>query len=53
MKNGCPRCEKLPDSKLCDWCQLDMLSATADAAFHDYKNKLDEIKEKIEKRKES
>ncbi len=43
MKNGCPECEKLPDSKLCDLCELDMLSATLDAALHDYKNKLNEI----------
>jgi hypothetical protein len=46
MKNGCERCEKLPDDKLCDWCQLDMLKATVEAAMHDYKNKLNEIKEK-------
>ena len=22
MKNGCPRCEKLPDDKICDLCLL-------------------------------
>lgn len=43
MKNGCPKCAKLPNDKLCDVCELGMLEATLDAALNDYKNKLNEI----------
>lgn len=43
MKNGCPKCEKLINGKLCDMCELDMLQATAEAAFADWCDKVNEI----------
>ena len=43
MRNGCPECEKLDDDKLCDLCELGMLQCTAEAAIHDYTNKVNEI----------
>ena len=47
MKNGCPDCEKLSDDKLCDYCELDMLMATAHAAIGAYLDKSRKIMEKI------
>ena len=44
MKNGCPECEKLIGiDNLCDKCELGMLQCTAEAAMHDYVNKVNEI----------
>jgi len=43
MKNGCPDCEKLPDDKMCERCELDMLEATAEAAIRDYIDKVNKI----------
>lgn len=36
MKNGCPKCEKLPDGKLCPECELGMREHTMEAAIKDY-----------------
>ena len=43
MENGCPKCEALPDDKLCDICELDMLQATAETASQKYIDKVNEI----------
>jgi len=43
MKNGCPECEKLPGDKMCDRCELGMLQCTAEAAVHDYIDKVNKI----------
>lgn len=43
MKNGCPECEKLPDGKLCDLCELGLLEHTAEAAIRDYVEKVNKI----------
>ncbi len=52
MKNGCPKCEKMPDDKLCDSCELDMLRAAVDVALHSYKDKLNKMKLKLKKESE-
>ena len=43
MKNGCSKCAKLDDDKLCDMCELGMLQWTMEAAQADYNNKVNEI----------
>lgn len=43
MDNGCPECAKLPDDKLCPMCELDLLQGTAEAAIHDYIDKVNKI----------
>lgn len=43
MKNGCPKCEKMPDDKLCATCELGLLEATAQAAISDYVSKVNEV----------
>lgn len=43
MKNGCEECEKLPDGKLCDKCELGMLQCAAEAAFQSYIDKVNQI----------
>lgn len=47
MKNGCSDCEKLPDDKMCGPCELGMLEATAEAAFRDYIDKVNELMKKL------
>lgn len=47
MKNGCPECEKLPDGKLCDECELEQLQYTMEIAMSDYLKKVNKmLKEK-------
>lgn len=43
MKNGCPECKKLPDDKMCDMCELDMLQHTAQTAFASWIDKVNKI----------
>lgn len=43
MKNSCPECEKLPDGKMCDMCELAALQCYAEAAVQDYIDKVNEI----------
>ena len=43
MKNGCPECEKMPEDRLCDNCELGMLEACAEFALHAYIDKVNEI----------
>lgn len=43
MKNGCPECEKLPDGKLCDMCELDYLEWCMETAISDYVAKVNDI----------
>lgn len=50
MKNGCPECEKLPNGKMCDMCELGMLQCTAEAAVHDYIDKVNETLHVIRKK---
>lgn len=50
MKNGCPECEKLPDSKMCDFCELGLLEATAEAAVRDYKDKANKLIAKLKEK---
>lgn len=52
MKTGCPECEKLPDDKLCDWCELGMLQCTAEAAIRDYIDKVNEMNFHVKKGKQ-
>jgi len=50
MKNGCPECEKMPDNKLCDLCELGLLEATAEAAARDYIEKVNKITAKLKEK---
>jgi len=43
MKNGCLECQKLPEGKMCDACELGLLESTAEAAVRDYIEKVNKI----------
>ena len=43
MKNGCPRCEKLPNDKVCDICELEMARSTLDNALRWYSEATNKI----------
>lgn len=43
MKNGCSNCAKLPDDKMCDACELEMLANDAEVARKAYQRKLVEL----------
>lgn len=49
MQNGCPECEKLPGGDICLDCQLEQAEADVLKAM----NRVEEIKQKIAKEKES
>lgn len=53
MKNGCSECEKLPDDKMCDLCELEMLEQTAMAAVFDYIGKVKKLLNEILKEKQN
>lgn len=46
--NGCPECEKLPDGKLCDMCDLALRERCVDVAFSQYVEKVNDILKKKE-----
>ena len=46
MNTGCPECKKMPDDRLCNGCELELLEHTARAAVQDYIDKVNQILEK-------